>query len=279
MARVDLGWALGSVVAYTVLVAVVESLRFALAARMIQAPQPGFASWVRTTLESRAFMYALPASAGSDGVVWLRLRGLGWSHSSCAYVLLFTRVLGVGVWALAGAASLSLSPPMSTLLLRAPPLLRDPMGWAGAGLLAIGAVLLTPILLPRFRQLDHAPNGLPRFLAALSLAVVSAAVNAAGVMAAAKAAHAPLSFDQALGLMAFFNFAMILPISLGGFGLQEALFLMFGSLAGFSAPAMFVCSALVHCQRLGLAATGVFAFLMGRTPAAAPEGIATRIDP
>jgi hypothetical protein len=64
-----------------------------------------------------------------------------------------------------------------------------------------------------------------------------------------------------MGLLAFFNFAMVLPISLGGFGLQEALVLGLGLPLGYPAPALLAFSILLHCQRLVLSLTGLGAFL------------------
>ena len=63
---------------------------------------------------------------------------------------------------------------------------------------------------------------------AASVLVASLAVKIASL-----AAGTPLPFHAVLGLMAFFNFAMILPVSLGGFGLQEALVLLLGLPLGY----------------------------------------------
>ena len=56
---------------------------------------------------------------------------------------------------------------------------------------------------------------------------------------------------------------MVLPISLGGFGLQEALVLRLGLPLGFSASHLLVFSALLHLQRVMLALVGGLIFLKG----------------
>ncbi len=274
MAQVNPLWAFGSALAYVGLVILVDSLRFDAAGRMVLAPRQPFARWAQVVAVSRAFLYALPASAGADGAIWFKLRRHGWSHASCVQVLLMTRLLGVGVWSLAAAFSLFACPSTADMLVRAPAWLRQPLTWALIGLVVLGLAGAAPKLLSKFKQQGLDSFSRKHLLVGVGLAILSALVNAGGVLAAARAMHISMTLGLALGFMAFFNFAMILPISLGGFGLQEALLLTLGTGLGCSAPDLLACSAIVHLQRLLLALVGGVVLLMerGRPQSSAVQG-------
>lgn len=241
-----------------------EPIRLALAGHLLEERNPGAWAWVRIFIESRPFYYLLPGALASEGVIWMRLRRLDWRHASCGFVLMSTRVWGVAAWGLLAATSLAIPGGGGAILAQAPPLLRSPALWAGGGMLAVCTALLAPHLAGRFRHLSLRPRtGLTNASLGL-LAGGSALVVGFSVFLASRAAGTPLPFHAALGLMAFFNFAMVLPVSLGGFGLQEAMVLLLGTPLGFDPPALIAFSALIHLQRLVLSLVGLGGFLAER---------------
>lgn len=271
--RVDRSWALPSIILYPALIIPVEAARYCLAGRLLQERQPTLGRWIQLYGESRPFFYLLPAAVGAEGLVWLRLRDLQWRHASCGFVLLLTRLAGVGVWALLAGLALHGRDPSAHLLARAPGFLQRPLPWLLLGLAVMAGTALAPALSARFRRVPAAPGGTLAMLGLLFLALVSALVSGLSAQAASQAARTPIPLLTALGFLAFFNFAMVLPISLGGFGLQEALILAMGLPMGWPAPALLAFSAVIHMQRLGLAAVGLAMFLGGPGRQVAPSAL------
>ena len=90
------------------------------------------------------------------------------------------------------------------------------------------------------------------------------------VMMGARSAGLPFDLLTCLGLLAWFNFAMALPISLGGLGLQEALVLRLGLPLGIPAASLLAFSALLHLMRAALAVTGGIVSAASRNREARP---------
>jgi hypothetical protein len=252
---------LGFFVAGAVLV---ESTRFACASHLLDERQPRFRDWARFFVESRPFFYLLPASIGTEGMVWARLRQYQWHHVSCGFVVVNTRLWGFAAWA--GAAAFALSEPSGagTLLARAPAWMRAPGIWAAAAVLAAAAAAAVPAAMARWNGLAlRRAIGLPNLAMALASSASALIISRAVVMASA-AAGTPIPFHAAMGLMAIFNFAMVLPVSLAGFGLQEALVLILGHAYGYQPASLVAFSAILHLQRLALSLPGLGIFLAGR---------------
>jgi uncharacterized membrane protein YbhN (UPF0104 family) len=261
--RLDLPLAAGSVALFVLGNLVVESLRLLAAGRLLQEHQPRFTQWLTLFAESRPFYYLLPAAAGAEGMVWIRLRQFQWSHASCGFVVFITRLVGVATWALAAALAMG-NPSSAALLARAPAFMRSPGLWSAMGALVLLATVLVPGWMSRWKQLPVRDRRAKAMAAVVLLSLTSATVNVLAVHAGALAAHTSLGLTGTAGLLAFFNFAMILPISLGGFGLQEALVLGLGLPLGYTAPALLAFSIVMHFQRLTLSLTGLGAFLRPR---------------
>ena len=268
--QVRLPLALLSVLLFPLAIVPVEAVRYAFAARLVRESQPTLWTWIQVYGESRPFFYLLPAAVGAEGMVWLRLRQVHWRHASCAFVVLINRLAGVGVWALVAALALREPDGVARILAQAPAGVRSPLPWALLGAAVLGAIAAAPRFFERFRGLPVAPRKALPLLTVLLLALHSALVTGWSIQAASRAAGTPLPLVAALGFLALFNFAMVLPISLGGFGVQEALILALGLPLGYPAPALLAFSAVVHLQRLGLALGGLVLFLMGRRATQGP---------
>ena len=255
--------ALASVILFLAGIIPAETSRFLGAGGLLAERQPGFARWLRIYLQGRPFFYLLPAAVGAEGIIWIRLRGYQWRHASCGFTVLLTRLFGVGAWALAAGISLAAPGGAGAILSGLPPWLGRPGLWVGLGILVIGASAVAPWFMGRFRGLPMA-GGRWRTLAFITCATgASLLLSTLAASLAGLATGTPFGFVAIAGLLALFNFAMVLPISLGGFGLQEALVLRLGLPLGFSASHLLVFSALLHLQRVMLALVGGLIFLKG----------------
>jgi uncharacterized membrane protein YbhN (UPF0104 family) len=262
--RVDRPLALLSVGLFPLLILPIETARFWFTGQLLTEHQPSFRHWFRIYGESRPFFYLLPASVGAEGLMWIRLRNFNWQHGSCGFVILMTRLVGVGIWALAAALALGYSPEVHGILAHAPAALRLPATWGGVGCLILAVALLAPRVLRAFRDLPLGPRRVAPLAGLLAASVVSAIITGLAVRIAGTAAHTPVTLFSALGFVAFFNFAMVLPISLGGFGVQEALMLAFGLPMGYPPPALLAFSAVIHLQRMMVSSVGLAMFLSDR---------------
>jgi hypothetical protein len=270
IARVDPRLTTLSLLFFVAATLLVESARLTFAGLLLRERQPRCRDWLRIFAESRPFYYLLPGAAAAEGMVWVRLRQLRWRHTSCGFVVLSTRIWGVATWGLAAAYALSLPRGTVAILAQVPAWMRAPGTWAAGAALAAGIALLAPGIMARRSHLEvRSAIALPSLAMAMASAA-SVAIVTLAVMLAAAAAGTPLPWQSVLGLMAVFNFAMVLPISLGGFGLQEALVLRLGLAYGYSAPALVAFSAILHLQRLALSLVGLAVFLPGRRSAARP---------
>lgn len=266
LGRLNLPLALVSVATFLLGNFLVEPLRLMAAGRVLQESQPRFSQWLALYAESRPFFYVLPASAGAEGMVWVRLRRYQWTHASCGFVVFMTRVVGTGTWALGAALALEAHDGCGRLLAQAPGFLRLPAFWGAGGALVLLGALLAPGWMRHWKHLPVVSRRGAPLAGMILLSLASALVNALSVHGAALSAHTSLGMAGAVGFLAFFNFAMILPISLGGFGLQEAMILGLGLPLGYPAPALIAFSIVLHIQRLTLSLIGLGAYLRpGRT--------------
>ena len=254
--RIHLGWAIGAVLLYVPLCVLAESARLWAAGRRVAAPSLDIREWASAFLASRPWFYLLPASAGADGMIWYRLRRRGWSHGGCGYAVLAVRFWGLALWAIVAGLTLLAAPEIRNILSGTPGWLSSPWLWFGGGCLALLACVLAPHWLARKEHVDLKDAGPMDPLLNLGLAFLSASITAGCVWMAARAAGLPFSLPACFGLLAWLNFAMALPISLGGLGLQEALVLRLGLPLGLPAATLLAFSGIVHLMRILLAITG-----------------------
>lgn len=262
--RIRLGWALGAVLLYVPLCVFAESARLWAAGRRIAAPPLNIGEWAVAFLVSRPWFYLLPASAGADGMIWYRLRQRGWSHGGCGYTVLAVRFWGLSLWALVAGLTLTMAPETRSLFSGTPGWLSSPFLWLGGGSLALIACVVAPHWLARKEHVDLKDADKMDPLLNLGLALFSASITAGCVWMAAKATGLPFSLPTCFGLLAWLNFAMALPISLGGLGLQEALVLRLGLPLGFPAATLLAFSGIVHLMRAILALAGGLAAFGGK---------------
>lgn len=245
---------------------VLESARLALAGTLLAERQPSYFDWLRIFAESRSCFYLLPGAAAADGMVWFRLRQYHWRHRSCGFVLLSTKAWGVAFWGLAAAYSLTFPQGTVTVLRQFPHWLRLPQPWAAGAALAVVVIFLGPAILNKMKYLPLVPATLLTSLAMALAAALTILFGGITASMASSAAGTPIPIYAGLGLMALFNFAMILPISFGGLGLQEALVLLLGASFGYPAAALIAFSIVIHAQRLILTLVGLGIFLAGSKP-------------
>lgn len=241
----------------------VEAGRLWSTGRMLKEQQPGFGAWVQMFIETRPFLYLLPASLGTEGMLWVRLRRSAWTHVSCGFVLFLTRMVGMGMWAC--AAGWALSSPSGIRLPMTIQGFQSPTIWWIGGITALVASAFIPLLLERYKGLALRDGAFLAFATLQVFSLASLLLNTGMVYWAGRAAHLPITPLSTLGLLALLNFAMVLPISIGGFGLQETLLLAVGLPLGFAVPALLAFSTLIHAQRLGLILAGVPFFLGTKT--------------
>lgn len=260
--QVHPSWALGSVLAYLPLCILAESARLWAAGRRVAAPALPIQDWSAAFLESRPWFYLLPAAAGADAVIWYHLRKRGWHHGGCGFTVLSVRLWGLALWALVAGLTLSVVPVTRNILLGIPNWMTSGPAWLGGGCAAVVVCVIAPHWLARKEHIDLQRLAPSDPVLHLTLAFLSALVTGVCVWMAAKAAGLPFSLPTCLGLLAWLNFAMALPISLGGLGLQEALVLRLGLPMGLPAASLLAFSAIIHLMRILLALAGGLAILL-----------------
>jgi uncharacterized membrane protein YbhN (UPF0104 family) len=262
--HLDLTWAGLSVAVIILGLAPVEAARLRCAGALLAEDQPGFARWFEIFLSSRPFFYILPAAVGAEAMVWARLRQFRWDHRSCGFVVLATRIWGMSAWSLAAALALGQFPGFGPILARAPLWAQQSGFWMAAGGTLAAASILLPVFLAGRQGVGFAPRGWKGALAIVAATLTSVLATSLSAQLASWAAGTPFTFIQSMGLLAFFNFSMVLPISLGGLGLQEALILFLGVPMGYRPEALVAFSVLLHLQRLALCGLGLGVFLTVR---------------
>lgn len=271
--RLHSGWAIAAVLAYLPLSVGAESVRLWAAGRRVASPYLHLYEWSAAFLESRPWFYLLPASAGADAVIWYRLRKCGWSHGECGFTVISVRLWGLALWALIAGLTLALVPESRTILSGIPRWGSSWPLWLGGGCLALITCVIAPHWLAQKQHIGLRNLPFTDPLVHLLLAIISAFVTGGCVWMAAWAAGLPFSLPACLGLLAWLNFAMALPISLGGLGLQEALVLRLGLPMGLPAATLLAFSAIVHLMRATLALAGGLAIFLnkeGTTPDPVP---------
>jgi len=271
-AFLNLDWGLASlsILLFVPATGLAESARLQWSGAWLALPQPGYRAWLLVYLESRPFFLLLPAAVGSEAIIWLRLRQHGWDNSASGFVILAGRIWGAGVWGLGAAIALASFQGFGMILAASSAVLIRPGFWVGSA----GGLLLISASLPGWLARRHGwsiRSDSVRILGTLILTVGCAAIAVGTAWIAARAAGLPFTIIQIMGLLAFFNFSMLLPISLGGFGLQEAIILFLGRSLGFAPQPLLAFSALLHIQRLVLSGVGLGCFLRGQRKTA-PEG-------
>ncbi len=268
LVSVHSSWAAAAVLAYFAASIPLDTIR--LEASGIQADEPPvpFRVWLDLYLESRPFFYLLPANAGADGLIWYRLRKMGWSHGGCGFTFTLTRLWGLAVWAVIAGLSLLWSEGARSVLNGSPSWLTAPTLWLMIGFAALIASALFPSFLSPLLKIRSHPFRIgPVSVSAISTILLALAIGGS-VWLAARAAGTPLPIFACLGLIAWFNFAMLLPISLGGLGIQEALVLRLGQPYGYEPAQLLAFSALIHLARLLPVLLGTIWYLrMQRDPA------------
>jgi uncharacterized membrane protein YbhN (UPF0104 family) len=254
--RIHTAWALGAVAVYVPLCVLAESARLWAAGKRVAAPALSLREWMVAFLASRPWFYLLPASAGADGMIWYRLRRRGWSHGGCGYAVLAVRFWGLAVWAIVAGCALRLAPQTRGILMGAPAWTASPWLWLAGGFLALAGCIAAPHWLARKEHVDLNPAAPMEPLADFGLTLLSAAVTAGCVWMAAKAGSLPFGLWSCFGLLAWLNFAMALPLSLGGLGLQEALVLRLGLPLGLGPAPLLAFSGIVHLMRAAMALAG-----------------------
>jgi hypothetical protein len=258
--RVSPSLATAAVLLYQLGAIIPDSVRLAACGAALSAPRVPLLSWIRLYLESRPWFYLLPASAAADGFLWVQLKGRTWRMQDIASLLMLNRLWGVGVWAVAGGAALAWDPAHHVAFRDHLALLGMPWLWFLVGLAGIGSAAFGPRLLKRwFPNIGRA--NLRASALALCSTLVGALLLTAAACVAARAAGAPMAFLTCLGLLAWFNFGMALPISFGGLGIQEGLVLLLGRPAGTPVQDLLVFSMLLHGLRIVLAIAGAIVSL------------------
>ncbi len=257
LATANLPWASLSILTFMVGLMIFEPLRLAVAGRLPMETQPTLVRWFTVSLESRAFFYLLPAGIGQEGYLWWKLRRQGWSHGSCAFLVLVVRMTGLVFWifALVWALRAPVFRGASSSLL--PGALASPQLWfAGASLLGV-ATLALPWVSARLGKVQPRPFSPWPWV---GLALASAGTLLVCMLSfrfGAKAFSIPMPLDQAAGCLGLLFMAMALPVSLAGLGLQEGILLLVGKGLGIPPGPMLGFSCLLHLQRLAPALLGL----------------------
>lgn len=260
--QVRSGWAISAVLAYLPLCVVAESARLWAAGRRVSSPALRIQEWIAAYLESRPWFYLLPAATGADAVIWYHLRKRGWQHGGCGFTVFSLRLWGLALWALVAGLTLATVPETHNVLQGIPRWGASWLLWIGGGCAAVIVCVIAPHWLARREHVDLQRLAPSDPILHLSLAFLSALVTGVCVWMAAKSAGLPFSLAACLGLLAWLNFAMALPISLGGLGLQEALVLRLGLPMGLPAASLLTFSVIIHLMRIVLALAGGIAILI-----------------
>lgn len=251
-----------SLAIYLTGVTVFELLRLAACARLVAESVVPASTWLRIFLESRAFLYLLPSGVGQEGFLWWRLRGQGWQHANCVFVVLLIRVTGLAGWLLALGWALTATPlrvPARALL---PAPLAQPLAWAALGALLLLLAGLTPAVLRRRGLLARHSPGLGAWARLLPATLGSMTMVALSMQWGARAFGLEMDIGVAGGILTLLFLALVLPVSVAGLGVQEGLLLLVGKGLGWPPGATLGLSCLLHLHRAALALTGLGCLLL-----------------
>jgi len=250
-------WVLASLLVFLGGIGLFDAFRLSASGSLVMDPSPPLGRWVLLNLTSRAFLYLLPSGVGQEGYLWLKLRNYGWKHGSCAFVVVLIRTTGLAFWCLALANALR-SPAFqqSTLWVLRGNLSR-PGAWAGAGALLFSVSLLLPFILGRLGRLEGYSSSVKAWAVLLLSTVGTAFTCAAAFELAGRAFGISFGLAQAAGCTTLLFVGMVLPISLGGIGVQEGILLMVGKGLGMPPGAVLGLSCILHLQRLAMTLLGI----------------------
>lgn len=234
-----------ALLAYGPLLVGIEGTRYCIEARRQGVFGVSCLSWCATFLRSRPWAYLLPISVAGEAAMLLHGKRPSWSTYGAIRTLVSVRLLGLLLWALwCGATSGQAA--ISSLLNHLPSPIASGEFWLAMG--GIGLCCFAVFERTRRRSFP---------IASIVLALASTVLMAATTKLAAVATGVSLGFLDILGFLALLNFAMVLPVSLGGIGVQEGILLIMNANAGIPAESLMSFSLLLHLQRLVLAAIGI----------------------
>jgi len=261
LGRADPFWCALSVGVALVGVALFETLRLRAAGLLLTETQPRFLPWLGLFFESRAFLYLLPSGLGQEGYLWWKLRKRGWNHSSCVFLVLVVRITGLAFWVLAMAWALRAPAFLAASRNLLPGPLAYPLAWALLGAALLLASWALSSILVRLGRLQKPGTSWAPWAGLLPATGGNLLTCALAFHLAARAFGLSFSLGQAAGTLTLIFLGMVLPISLAGLGLQEALLLMVGRGLGMAAGPLLGLSCLLHLQRLVPALVGLLVML------------------
>lgn len=231
---------------YLAVLSGMEGWRYWVEARRQGIEAQGLAYWTRAFMRSRPWVFLLPVAIAAEAAMYLGGKNAGCESRPMIRVLVDVRLMGLLIWALLCGLSLN-SPAATTLFQTLPVLVSNASVWLGFSI--VGIVIFLAFERRQGRAMPWKSVGLA-FLSALLLSgVTELSAVAAGV---------PLSMIEVIAFLAILNFALVLPISLGGLGIQEALLFHMCSQTGAHAEQILTLSILLHLQRVLLALIGGF---------------------
>ena len=256
--------ALASVAVFVLLMTCGEAVRLWIAARLSQGEGPGPTPWQWAVhyLHSRPWVYILPASIAAEGMLWARATRSGVPASTGGRIVLGAKLWGLAAWAFAAGLGLQREPRLLNLLRGLPAWTRGGLPWYLLGAaVCLGAGAFSCV----GARNGSLTMGRRALLLAASLATALAVMGVSVGCAwwAALAAGLPMSFSAIMGAAALLNFALVLPISLGGLGLQEAVLLTAFMPLGLAPGPLLALSFLMHLQRLAMVAVGLATWVQG----------------
>lgn len=236
--------ACAALLVYGPALAAIEGARYWCEARRQGLDEVSFLKWARIFVCSRPWAYVVPIGVAGEVAMLMTGRRDGWDPRQAFRVLLFVRLTGLLAWAIwCGVASGQAA--NSSLFAHLPYPLAQPVFWYGLGVVGL------------FFFIGHEwLNERPAPIASIALTFGSNALGAATTYLAAVATGIQMNILEILGFLGILNFALVLPVSLGGIGVQEAILFAMMKDANVPLVSLMTFSTLLHLQRLLLAAVG-----------------------
>lgn len=231
---------------YLAVLSCMEGWRYWVEARRQGIEAQGLAYWTRAFMRSRPWVFLLPVAIAAEAAMYLGGKSAGCKSRPMIRTLVGVRLLGLLIWVMLCGLSLD-SPAVAALLHTLPVIVSNSSVWLGFSIL--GIVIFLAFERRQGRSMPWKSIGLALLSAVLLSGVTELSAVAAGV---------PLSMMEVIGFLGLLNFALVLPISLGGLGIQEALLLNMCSQTGAQAEQILTLSILLHLQRIFLALIGGF---------------------
>ncbi|HRE19033.1 MAG TPA: lysylphosphatidylglycerol synthase domain-containing protein [Rhodocyclaceae bacterium] len=244
--------ALISLPVYALLLSAIEGARYCAEAQRQGITARGFLFWTSAFVTSRPWAFLLPMAIAAEAAMYLGGKGDGCDSRPMVRVLVSVRLIGLLVWAF--LCGLSLNPSVAT------PMAMSLHAYLPGGVVSFciaGGGLLGFFIFER-------TQGRRMPWASVLLAVCSAVLLSAVAFLSARAMGIGLGFLAVMGFLGLLNFAMVLPISVGGLGVQEALLFQLFATSGVPAEQLLMFSILLHVQRIALALVGAALHLFRR---------------